>query len=460
MNKIAKRAWFALVLAGILLCGIVVIIFRYATDASQWVAFRSNPAVQNGGALSSYSVKTRDGVVLVDTQDDTYCEDTLLRKSMVHLLGDGGNTPSYITNNYGNALTGFDHVNGVYSTEESEGEMTLTVSSLVQTTAIEAMKGKKGTVGVYNYQTGEILCMLSMPSFDLLDPPTDIYDENGVEKDEYEGLYFNRFIRSLYIPGSTYKIVTAAAAFEQIEDIDERTFTCSGSVWIGGREVFCHSTKGHGTISFEQALAKSCNVAFAELAVELGRDTLEDYAAKFHIGEALEFDGLKTAAGGMDLSEADNHAIAWAGIGQGNNQINPCRLMTIAGAIAGGGKSAVPYVVREVTHGGDEEYTAETQTQSYLSKGTAKRLSEMMEFAVDTNYSGRCNFAGLRCGGKSGTAQRGDGSKDSLFVGFSSDPDYPLAFVVIVEDGISGTEDCLPIVQKVLNACVAAIDSE
>lgn len=465
MNKLAVRAWFALALAGILLAGMCVIVVRYITDASDWVSFRSNPAVQVGGALSSYSVKTRDDVTLVDTSKKTvYSEDAALRSSLLHLLGDGGNVSSHLIDEYGGALAGYNAIAGVYSASKAQGEMELTVSATAQKAAYYAMEGKKGAVGVYNYQTGEILCMLSMPTYDPQNPPESIYmtDEEGnsVVKEEYDGVYFNRFLWSTYIPGSTFKIVTAAAAIEKIKDIDTRTFECTGSVQIGGRAAACHNAEGHGTITFNEALAKSCNVVFAQLSVELGKEILLDFTNRTRITESMSFDGLKTTAGSVKLDTDDRHAIAWAGIGQAYDQINLCQFMTLVGAIANGGKSAEPYVVSQVRYGNDVRYEPQRQMNTYLSKSTADRLAEMMCYAVDTNYIWNCNFAGLKAGGKSGTAERDGGIQDAVFAGFSADANYPLAFVVMIEGGGSGSQACLPIVQQVLNACVAAMDAE
>lgn len=459
MNKLAKRAWFSLVLAGVLLFGLGVIIFRYATDAAMWVGFRSNPSVQMGGALNSYSVCLRDGTTVLDTADSIhYADDAALRASMLHLLGDGGNVSSYVTDAYGDELAGFDHFGGVYSSEEDQGKMTLTISPMVQKTAYHAMQGRKGVLGVYNYQTGEVLCLLSTPTYDPANPPQTIYASDGSVLPEYDGVYFNRFIRSTYIPGSTFKLVTAAAAIERMDDIETRTFECNGSIYIGGRQIECAGGKAHGTIGFRDALAKSCNVAFAQISDELGKEILAEFAEKSRIGERLEFDGLKTTPGGVRWDGADAHAVAWAGIGQGSDLINPCQFMTFVGAIANGGRAAVPYVVERITYGGDEKYKAETQMRSFLNKQTADRTADLMCYAVDTNYSWSGVFAGLRSGGKSGTAERDGSTHDALYVGFSRDPDYPLAYIVVVEGGGSGSATCLPIVQQVLNACVAAMD--
>jgi len=465
MNKLAKRAWFSMVLAATLLVGLAVIVVRYATDASMWVGFRSNPSVQVGGSLSSYSVFTREGTCVLDTDGSiSYADDAALRASLLHLLGDGGNVSSYVTDEYGDDLTGFDHFNGVHGGQNADGKMRLTISPMVQKTAYYAMQGKKGTVGVYNYQTGEILCMLSMPTYDPLSPPETIYtsDENGnqIIMDEYDSVYFNRFVWSTYIPGSTFKLVTAAAALERIEDIETRTFTCEGSIYIGGRQITCAGEKAHGELNMEQALTKSCNVTFAQLADEMGKRILTEYADRVRITESIHFDGLRTSAGSLKLDAADEHAVAWAGIGQAYDQINPCQFMTFVGAIANGGKSAAPYVVESVSYGESKQHEAKTEMQSYLSKRTADALADMMCYAVDNNYIWACNFAGLDAGGKSGTAERDEQRQDALFAGFSRDPEYPLAYIVVVEDGGAGSSTCLPIVQQVLNACVAAMDAE
>ena len=465
MNKLSKRAWFPLTLAGILLLGVLFITGRFFVSGADWASYRGDPGVSAVGSIDSYRVVARDGTELLDTTDGKdYCDDVALRTSLLHLLGDGGNVPSYMIDEYGDELVGYNVLSGTYSTQDNTGEMQLTISPLVQTAAYYAMAGRKGTVGVYNYQTGEVLCMLSMPAYDPENPP-DIYtkDEEGhlVVKDEYDSVYFNRFTWSTYIPGSIFKLVTSAAALENIEDINERTFECTGSVNIGGKLATCHSQNGHGIINFKEALAKSCNVAFAEISSELGDKILTEYAERMGITDSISFDGLTTTPGNFDLSKADEYATAWAGIGQYNDEINPCQFMTMVGAIANGGRAALPHVVEQVSYGGKTGYTAKTENgKQILSRETADRLADMMRFNVDNNYIWSCNFAGLDSGGKSGTAQKDNGNADALFAGFSSDPDYPLAYIVVVEDGGSGSGACLPVVQQILNASVAAMNAE
>lgn len=266
MNKIAKRTWAALALAGVLLLGLLIIVVRYMVDSPDWVTFQNSPHVYTDGVMNSGRIVDRSGTLLLDaTNGKTYAESGTLRRAMLHLLGDReGNIPAFLLAKYGDELIGFDRFNGTYSTGEREGRMELTLSAEAQKAALNALDGRKGTVGVYNYKTGEILCMVSSPTFD----PDDVPDVAG-NPETYDGVYVNRFLYGDYTPGSIFKLVTAAAALEQIPDIEQRSFFCEGSAQVGAETVICNGV--HGEQDFQSALANSCNVAFAEIAAELAR---------------------------------------------------------------------------------------------------------------------------------------------------------------------------------------------
>ncbi len=129
---------------------------------------------------------------------------------------------------------------------------------------------------------------------------------------DYEGVYVNRFTQASYVPGSIFKVVTTAAALAEIDDIESQTFLCEGSYWVGGDEVVCEGT--HGEVTMRQALMHSCNSAFAQIALELGPETLMKYAQQFQITEPLTFDGITTASGHFDLSDAADVNVAWGGL--------------------------------------------------------------------------------------------------------------------------------------------------
>lgn len=443
MNRLARRAWFTMVLAGALILGMVIIGVRYFTDASDWVMFRS----------SSGTVVDRSGTLVLDaTNGRSYAENETVRRAMLHILGDSqGNIPAYLLDEYGDELLGFDLLSGTYHSGERSGRMQLTLSADVQHAALDAMGGYKGALGVYNYKTGEILCMISAPTFDPEAPPDVLSDP-----ERYDGVYVNRFLHAAYTPGSTFKLVTAAAALENIPDIRERTFYCEGEREIAGETVVCNGV--HGTLSFKEGLAQSCNAVFGELAAELGKDVLTEYAERFGITDSLSFDGFITRRGSFDLSDASTYETAWAGIGQYTDQVNLCQYMTFVGAIANGGVAAKPYLVENVIFGETEKYAAEPELlPRALSSETAAELADMMHYAVVNQY-GEWYFGGLYAGAKSGTAERGEGqAANALLVGFTQDDDCPLAFVMVLEGGDGGSSVCSPVISQVLNACVVAM---
>lgn len=444
MNKLAKRAWFAYFLAAAMLVGVLVIVVRYFVNGPDWMPF------QNDGVIVD-----RSGTVLMDnTQGRTLADDATVRASMLQILGDNeGYITPYLLNEYGDELAGFNRISGTRHMGGGEGRMTLTLSASVQRAALNALNGQHGTVGVYNYKTGEILCMVSSPTYD----PWNVPDVEG-NPEQYNGVYVNRFLHSAYAPGSTFKLVTAAAALERISDIEDRTFYCEGSAQIGSETVICNGV--HGTINFQQALCQSCNVAFAQIADELGADVLTDYAQRFGVTDSLSFDGFVTKSGNFDLSEATAYEAAWAGVGQYTDQINPCQYMTFMGAIANGGQAATPYLVDKVTYGSKTKYEAKTEMgDKILSASAADTLAEMMHYNVVNNY-GEWYFSGLYAGAKSGTAERGEGlTSNALLTGFVQSEDYPLAFVVVIEGGGAGSTACTPVIRQVLDACVVAMGS-
>ena len=445
MSKLARRARFAYFLAAAMLVGLIVIVVRYAVGAPDWMPF------QNDGM-----VVDRSGTMLMDNTDgkSELADNATVRAAMLHILGDTqGYISPYLLNEYGDEMSGYDRITGTRHVSGGYGTMQLTVSAYAQQAALYAFGGQKGTIGVYNYKTGEILCMVSSPTYD----PHNVPDVAG-NPDAYEGVYVNRFLHSAYAPGSTFKLVTAAAALSEIDGVEDRVFHCDGSALIGDEVVICNAV--HGDIGFKEALCQSCNVAFAQIARELGADTLSEYAERFGITESLRFDGFVTQEGNFDLSGATTFETAWAGVGQYTDQINPCQYMTFMGAIANGGEAAAPYLVESVYFGDNEQYRAKRTTGGrIMDQQTAGELVEMMHYNVVNNY-GEWYFSGLYAGAKSGTAERGEGqAPNALLAGFVKSEDYPLAFVVIVEGGGAGSTACTPIIRQVLDACIAAMNS-
>lgn len=457
MNRVAHRTTIALILALILVGGMFLFLLEYVVRADDWAVFSGNPHVYTGSNIGCGIITDREGNVLLDaTQGREYAEDYATRLATLHWLGDRhGYISAPAVSHYSNEMAGYDLVNGLYSYSGTGGVAQMTISGYVQKVALDALGDRKGTVAVYNYKTGEILCAVSTPTYD----PDDVPDIEGDASGKYEGAYLNRFTQVNYVPGSIFKVITAAAALELDDSLYNLEFKCTSSYEIQGDKVTCEQY--HGTVNMEQALAKSCNCYFAQLMLYLGGDTLEKYAEQMQVFQSVSFDGITTSSGNFDISHAVDVEKAWAGIGQYTDLINPCRFMTVMGAIAGKGEAAMPYIIGEVSSGMRVNYSAKPEsTGNLLSRNTAKKLGEMMRYAVKNTYGDRNFPDGMEICAKSGTAQVDGKKPNATFAGFSSNENYPLAFICVVENAGGGSDICVPIVGDVLEACKTVMDNE
>ncbi|MEG0765732.1 MAG: penicillin-binding transpeptidase domain-containing protein [Pseudoflavonifractor sp.] len=454
MKKIEKRAGICLILAAALLLGLLAFGVRYATSAGKWVSFAANRHLYNrDGQLSVGRVLDRDGDLLSwvdETGRRTYYENETVRKATLHAVGDASGrigTGALVT--FADKLSGYNLITGVYSPLGAGNDLYLTLDARLNYAAYSALNGRKGAVGVYNYKTGQVLCMVSTPTFDPLYPPT-IAD--GDEK--YEGVYLNRFLSGTFVPGSVFKTVLLPAAIENIPDLFDRSFTCTGSTLVGGEGIGC--PKVHGEMDIQGALSQSCNGVFAQLAAELGPDVLQRYADRSGLTSSYRVSGIKTARGRVELAGKTENQLGWAGVGQDSDAVNPCALMVYMGAIANGGKAAVPQLVCKTENflGMNVSPYLPQFTGTLIQKKTAKTMADMMaKTAVDAYGAER--FPGMDICAKSGTGEVGGGkAPNAWFTGFLRNPEAPYAFVVLAENGGSGADVAGSIAAKVLDIAV------
>ncbi len=457
MNRVTKRTWLMGLFLVVLLAGLVFFLWEYATKANQWVAFPGSPHIYNNTNIGCGVIYDRSGEVLLDiTEDRAYSPETATRKSTLHWLGDRkGYINASAVSTYAGEMAGFDLINGVYASSGEGGEAALTLSAWAQNTALEALGNRKGTVAVYNYKTGEILCAVSTPTFD----PDNVPDIAGDTTGKYDGVYVNRFLQSAYVPGSIFKTVTMAAALECVPSIEEETFQCYGKLEYGTEAVTCEAA--HGTQNLKQAFANSCNCAFAKISELVGKSNMVKYVDKFDVTKRLTFDGITTARGNYDITDTAPVTFAWSCIGQHSDLVNPARFMTFMGAVANGGSAAEPYVMAYTANGGDTTYQARTtKTGRLLSEEAANTLKGYMRHNVQQVY-GDWNFPGLEVCAKSGTSELGgELTSNAMFAGFVDSDEYPLAFMVVVENAGYGASNCVPIISKVLGVCKAVLDRE
>lgn len=427
MKKVKNRSWASLLIALLLVVGLAVYLVKLADNGGAWATYF------NGGTPGG-TILDRNGVTLYSSTEDgvSWAADYTTRLACYHLIGDStGNVRTGALRQFRDRLTGYSFISGTSSGKTLQ----LTVDSSLNAAAYNALAGRDGAVMLIDYTTGEILCMVSTPADDPSDPSAAPAD----------GTYLNKCLSASFVPGSVYKLVTLAAAIENIPDLFERSFWCEGSSVVGGAVLNC--TGSHGRQTIEQALANSCNCAFGEIALELGADTLAEYAEKLGITQELTLDGMTVTPGSFDKAEAGSIGLAWSGIGQYNDLVVPYALVRYVCAIANGGSILEPTLLGHGSLDGETEL---------LSADTAARIAEMMNNNVQTAYGGQWTFPGLNVSAKTGTAEVGDGTSHAWMTGFLNDPAHPYAFVVLVENAGGGLTNAGPVANQVLQAAVSA----
>ncbi len=452
MNTVTKRAYVLLALIIAFIAGVGFLAAGFVLDGGTWATSKVNGHLYSGGEITNAGrILDRNGVVLAQSKNGEriYNDDKNIRKATLHAVGD---TYGFIATGAHtlcrDALTGYSLVDGVYTLiNTGEGsDVTLTLDAKLCGYAYKALGGKKGAIGVYNYKTGEIVCMVSAPSYDPENKPSDIETNS-----KYEAVYMNRLISGLFTPGSTFKTITTVAAIENIVGTDTREFKCTGSLSTPqGGEIICNNT--HGKLSFGKAFTKSCNSAYAEMGIEMGAAVLEKTAKSMGFGKRFNISGAKTATSRFDLSKAVEIDIGWASIGQYTTLINPLHLMMIAGCIASDGSTPVPYFVSDTL----KNVVGTISSERLIQQTTAAAVKEMMRNNVINNY-GDGKFPDMEFGGKTGTAQVAGDSSHAWFMGFSSNASFPYAIVVLVENGGGGSEVAVPLASKIMKELKSSV---
>ena len=408
MKQITNRAVSVLLLAAFVIAGTLLYVFRYVDHGQDWAAAYSRENAGASGALID-----RNGVVLASysPNESLFQEDEELRRANYHVTGDyHGRTGTGLLTDYQDysLLTG--------SSRSRNAVLYLNVDSELNRRAWQVLDGRPGAVLVTNYKTGELLCMVSSPTIDPLE----------AEPDPPEGAYLNRCLAASFVPGSVFKLVTAAAAIEKIPDLNERRFLCEGAVEIAGVEIVCSGY--HGEQTFEEALSNSCNVAFSQIAVELGQEAMVKKVRDLGFLDSQRLDGIPTVAGSFPTDFVGDPELGWAGIGQSTDLVCPYSMLRYVAAIANDGNLAQPKLVRNGAMG---------ETTRLLREDTARQLQRLMHYNV-VNIYGEERFPGLRLCAKTGTAERDGERSNAWFVGFLAEEEHPYAFVVMIERGGSG----------------------
>ena len=457
MKRIMTRSlvlWFVTFafMAGTIYLAVVTVL-----NHNRWVQQPYNGHLASAGDLSNAGkIYDRDRNKLAYSEDGKryYADDAATREALLHVIGDESmNISTGIQSRYRTSLSGYNFVIGAGLPESlrPNSDISLTVDSDACRAAYEALNGHKGACVVYNYKTGEVLCDVSAPSYDPADPPT-ITEDN---ESEYDGVYLDNVVSSTFTPGSVFKIVTAAAAIENIPDIYDQTFTCYGSVDVDGNPITCEYS--HGTQSFSEAFANSCNCAFADIATQVGEEKMKEPAEKLGFNEDdFKMSDIPIATSHYDATGMGNNSLAWSGIGQQEDLANPMLMAMICSSVANNGTAASPYIVNDDGNLINKLNIAVNKSKdvSMISPDTASKLKELMKGAAES-YATRVNLSGLNFCAKTGTAEVGqDKEPTAWFVGFIDDPNHPYAFASVVVESGYGITAATPVVEAAIAGLV------
>ncbi|WP_294783199.1 penicillin-binding transpeptidase domain-containing protein [uncultured Eubacterium sp.] len=311
--------------------------------------------------------------------------------------------------------------------------------------AQKVMKEKSAdgvSVILMNPQNGEILSMVSEPEYNLNDPFT-LNVETTVSEEEKQDLlnqmWRNACINDTYEPGSTFKIITTAAALEQHVVTVDDSFYCPGYKIVEDRKIRCHKTTGHGAETFTQGIMNSCNPVFIELGLRLGADNFYHYFEQFGLldktgidlpGEAATIMHKKNKIGQVEL--------ATISFGQ-SFQITPIRLITTVSSLINGGTRVVPHFGVSVQNAKGETihtFTYDT-TEGMVNEGTSETLCSLLEKVVSEGTGKKAAVEGFPIAGKTATSQtfpRSEHKYIASFLGFAPADDPQVIGLIVIDD--------------------------
>ena len=363
-----------------------------------------------------------------------------------------------------------DRAKSLFTGTQNKGaSIETSINPRMQETAYRMLGGMSGSVVAIEPSTGRILAMVSTPSYD---PGALTGHDSSDASRAYQELarradnpMLNRATSQLYPPGSTFKVVVAAAALESGQYSPDSEIPAGASYTLPGTAYDMTNATAtgdgvNGKIIMQDALAYSSNTAFSQLGVSLGGKTIADQAKKFGYGSTITLDGTNSSGSPMRAvaskfpGEQTPDKIALASIGQGDTLATPLQDAMIAAAVANGGKLMQPTLVDRV-RSSDLSVISETTPSVYsqtFSADTSQALTQMMEGVTTKSYPD-LQIPGMQVAAKSGTAQIGAGntSNDGWMIGFAP-ADKPKVAVAVVVHGISsyGMEIAGPIMKSVM----------
>lgn len=402
------------------------------------------------------SILDRNGIVLAksDMTDSGQIREYPYKNLYCHVIGYNSQTygKSQLESKYNNLLIGKDELSSVFSmnvAQKAGFNLDLTIDHRLQELASNDLGNHNGAVVAMNPQTGEILAMVSKPDFD---PNNDslVHSWNSFTDDKDAPL-LPRVTNGLYAPGSTFKIVTAAASIEN--GLQNMTFHDTGEVDIDGKKIENYKRKIMGDLDIKNAFALSSNYAFATLGVSMGGNALRDEANKFGFDKAIDFD-LPTTKCNFPEKNLSKLNTGLSAIGQYDVRATPLQMLLTTAVIANKGDMPRPYLVsKAVTQSGNTIFTqGQSKIKQVIDPQTAASIADMMSYTVSNGTGASAAIKGIQVCGKTGTAENEKKDKNhAWFVSYAPKDNPTIAVAVVLEySGGSGGELAAPIARDLM----------
>ncbi|MFZ3452125.1 peptidoglycan D,D-transpeptidase FtsI family protein [Arthrobacter sp. 7Tela_A1] len=360
----------------------------------------------------------------------------------------------------------YDRLVQLFSGAQAEGaSVELTIDPQLQRLAYDLIpEGQKGSIVMMDPKTGDILAMVSKPSYDtnlLAGHDTEIANANMEQLLTVPGLspYLNPATQSLLAPGSTFKLVDAAAALETGKFNADSVIPNPAALPLPGTNISLPnytngSCASRSEADIQFALEQSCNTVFAQIAWDVGQDALAQQAEKFGFGESFS---IPTQVTPSKFPETEDQAeLALSSIGQGSVTATPLQVAMISAAIANNGVQMTPNLIKTV-RAPDLSVLDEpepTVLNESISPGTAAQLTDWMVSVVDNGTASAARIPGVKVAGKTGTAEVQDRGDNAWFTGFAPADDPEVAISIVMEnvDLATGSQLTTPSAQKLLEA--------
>ena len=470
MEGLMKQQRLRFRVVALLLIGLLVLaggygILSVSRYGNRWVNSTRNARFREAkSGVRRGDILDRNGVLIATTDESgnrVYQSNTLARSALVHVLGDTeGNVANGVDSFQASYLLGMkagleERILSLLSGGERKGDtLTLTIDSALSTEIVrrfmqnENTKGLCGAVVVMNYQTGEVLALVSLPVYD----PINITDPI---KNSTQHPFWNRAVQSTLPPGSTFKIVTAVCALENIPEVTSREFTCTGATQVGDQLIRDYNLEKHDTLSLQRAFRVSCNNVFSQIALTVGDSALRTTAENFGFGDHFLFRDIVVEDSVYPTTDRTDLQVAWSGFGQSRVVATPLHMCMVAAAIANDGVMMEPRLLSGVKGSSGVErlsFTPKVYRRS-CSAEDAKTLQIFMKDVVKQGTGTRAAVKGYTVAGKTGSAESSSEGRDvthAWFVGYIEEKTAPYAICVLVEEGGSGGGVAAPVAGEIL----------